>query len=192
MERPFLVGREIYLRPIETTDAARFVVWLNDPEVTRTLLFYRPVTLAFERDWIERAAASDTDLVLGIALRRDDRLIGGAGLHRIDWRNRNAGFGIHIGEKALWGRGYGTEATRLVTGVAARLRAQRAGDARLREGRLPARRGVARGQLPGRALSRHARHGDSEERVEGRCVGQGTPRRTADPEGFDGHGAGAS
>jgi RimJ/RimL family protein N-acetyltransferase len=35
-------------------------------------------------------------------------------LHRIQSRDRQAGFGILIGEKAEWSRGYGTEATRLI------------------------------------------------------------------------------
>jgi len=42
------------------------------------------------------------------------RLIGTTGLHRIDFKNRHAGFGIAIGDKQAWGKGYGTEATFLV------------------------------------------------------------------------------
>jgi len=40
--------------------------------------------------------------------------IGVAGLHGIGLPNRNATFGIAIGEKAYWDKGYGTEATRLM------------------------------------------------------------------------------
>src|SRR5205814_646415 len=50
----------------------------------------------------------------GIVVRTSDRLIGGTGFHHIDFRNRHVGFGITIGEKEEWGKGYGTEATRLM------------------------------------------------------------------------------
>jgi RimJ/RimL family protein N-acetyltransferase len=51
---------------------------------------------------------------LAIALRESDKLIGGTGLHDLDWTNRHSGFGIFIGDKEEWGKGYGTQATQLV------------------------------------------------------------------------------
>jgi RimJ/RimL family protein N-acetyltransferase len=42
------------------------------------------------------------------------RPIGSTGLHQIDHGDRTAEFGIMIGEKECWGKGYGTETTRLV------------------------------------------------------------------------------
>src|SRR5262249_50692365 len=47
-----------------------------------------------------------------------DLLIGAAGLHDIDLRNRHAWFGITIGDKSAWGKGHGTEATRLILELA--------------------------------------------------------------------------
>src|SRR5262249_47639304 len=49
-----------------------------------------------------------------IAVRATDALVGVTGLHQTDLRNRHASFGIVIGEKEAWGRGYGTEATALL------------------------------------------------------------------------------
>ena len=46
--------------------------------------------------------------------------IGNVGLHRIDWKNRNAEPGIAIGEKEYWNRGYGTDAIRTLLGLAFR------------------------------------------------------------------------
>jgi ribosomal-protein-alanine N-acetyltransferase len=43
-----------------------------------------------------------------------DRLIGAVGLQAIDFRSRHANFGMAIGVAAEWGKGYGTEATRLM------------------------------------------------------------------------------
>lgn len=118
MKNPFLIGTKVYLRPLEREDAPTVAPWFNDPEVRRTLLRQRPISLRAEEEFIARANQTDDDLVLGIVVRETDRLIGGAGLHRIDWRNRHACFGIGIGVRDEWDRGYGTEATRLLVGHA--------------------------------------------------------------------------
>jgi len=115
MQTPYLVGERVYLRPLERDDAPVLQRHLNHPDVVRTLQAWRPVSLAAETDFIESTSRSETDVVLGIALKDDDRLIGSTGLHGIDWRNRVAEFGIQIGDPMEWGKGYGTEATRLVT-----------------------------------------------------------------------------
>jgi [ribosomal protein S5]-alanine N-acetyltransferase len=114
VHNPYIIGQAIYLRPVDTADAPAIVTWFNDPEVTRTLRRYRPLTLAEEPAFIERMAKSETDFVLGIALRENDQFIGMTGLHNLDARHRSITFGIAIGEKAAWGKGYGTEATRLM------------------------------------------------------------------------------
>jgi RimJ/RimL family protein N-acetyltransferase len=46
--------------------------------------------------------------------READRLIGCLGLHEMDLRNRHAVFGISVGDKSYWGKGHGSEATRLI------------------------------------------------------------------------------
>jgi len=113
MKNPFRVGNSIYLRPLEREDAPLFVVWLNDPEVTDTLNVFRPIDLASEEEFIATIPKSEHDFVFGVALTDTDQLIGTTGLHDIDWKNRHAAFGINIGAKQEWNKGYGTEATRL-------------------------------------------------------------------------------
>jgi RimJ/RimL family protein N-acetyltransferase len=118
MQNPFLLGPTTYLRPVEPGDAPTLVPWLNDPEVTRYLLIYRPMSVAQEEDYLRKAQQSDTDLLLGIVAREGDRLIGMCGLHQMDLRNRHTSFGICVGDRAYWGKGHGTEATRLIVGFA--------------------------------------------------------------------------
>jgi len=118
MKNPFLLGEKIYLRPLEREDAPLIVAWVNDPEVTRMLDLYRPTNLQAEMDFIEKIYKSEHDIVLGIALKATDALIGVTSLTEIKFRDRNAVFGIFIGEKSEWGKGYGTEATALITGFA--------------------------------------------------------------------------
>jgi [ribosomal protein S5]-alanine N-acetyltransferase len=111
---PFLIGDKVYLRPLEKADAPLIVPWFNDQEVIRTLLRYRPLTLREEEEYLDQVTRNEGNVILGIVLRETDRLIGATGLHKIDFRNRHSCFGILIGEKTEWGKGYGTEATGLV------------------------------------------------------------------------------
>lgn len=117
MINPFLIGANVYLRPLDRGDAPAFVTWLNDPDLTRFLLAYRPMTLHAEEEFIDSLGKGDR-ITLGIALRDGDRLIGGTGLHDIDTRCRRATFGILIGPPEERGKGYGTEVTRLMVGYA--------------------------------------------------------------------------
>jgi ribosomal-protein-alanine N-acetyltransferase len=111
---PFLIGSKVYLRPLEKADAPLIVPWFNDQEVIRTLHRYRPLTLKEEEEFLEQVMRDEGNVALGIVLRETDRLIGVTGLHHTDFRNRHCSFGILIGEKTEWGKGYGTEATGLV------------------------------------------------------------------------------
>jgi RimJ/RimL family protein N-acetyltransferase len=117
MRNPFVVGPRVYLRPLDRADAPAFVTWLNDPQVRRFLLARRPMTLRAEEEFLDSLGQGDR-IAVGIALRDGDRLIGGTGLHDIDPICRRAAFGIVIGEPGEWGKGYGTEATRLMLGYA--------------------------------------------------------------------------
>jgi RimJ/RimL family protein N-acetyltransferase len=114
MTNPFLIGPTLYLRPLEHEDARLVQPWFNDPEVTRFLLIHRPMNLRAEEGFIDRLLQNEHDMALVIVIRELDKAIGTAGLHHVDYRNRHAGFGLSIGEKAFWGQGYGTEATALV------------------------------------------------------------------------------
>lgn len=115
MKNPFLIGEKIYLRPLEREDAPLLVPWVNAPEVRQGLRIFRPLNLTNEEEFVQQIYQSQNDIVLGIALQGSDRLLGSTGLHGIDWKNRHAQFGILIGDPAEWGKGYGTEATTLMT-----------------------------------------------------------------------------
>jgi len=91
--------------------------WVNDFEVTRTLtLGFAPVTWEAEEAWFTRASAEagGRDAAFTIYERAGLRPIGNTGLHEIDHQHATAEFGIMIGEKDCWGKGYGTETARLM------------------------------------------------------------------------------
>jgi RimJ/RimL family protein N-acetyltransferase len=115
VQNPFLIGKRLYLRALEEADAPSYVRWMNDPEVNRTLAGGAfPLNLPKELDYIRKACADESGLNLAIILKDGDWHIGGVGLHRIRQVHQTATFGIMIGETDCWGKGYGTEATRLM------------------------------------------------------------------------------
>lgn len=113
---PIIRGELVYLRPSERGDVPTFVRWLNDAEVTHNLAMRAPLGEAAEAAWYEGMLARQgkTDYHFVICLLADDRAIGTAGLHGLDWRGGTAEFGIAIGEKSEWDRGYGTDALRAI------------------------------------------------------------------------------
>ncbi len=118
MKNPYRIGESIYLRPLERADAPRMAAWFNDYDVSRTTSRYRPFTVVEQERMIDQHADSKDDVVVGIIARATDELVGVIGLHGVADKNRRAMLGIAIGEKAEWGRGYATEASRLMLAVA--------------------------------------------------------------------------
>jgi len=112
-----LVGHKTRLRAIEKTDLPNCVRWLNDREVTQFLLQNFPLSMAMEERWFESQLLippTNGQVFAVDALEGDSWLhIGNSGLHHIDLVTREAEFGIFIGEKSYWNRGYGREATLL-------------------------------------------------------------------------------
>ncbi len=109
---PVIRSERVYLRPAERSDLPHFVRWFADAEVTRHLALRAPFSLAMEEKWfegmLERQGKTDYHFVA--CLLSDGRPIGTVGLHGLDLENGKAEFGISIGEKSEWNRGYGTEA----------------------------------------------------------------------------------
>lgn len=115
MSYPFRIGDKIYLRPIEPPDADKCVRWLNDPLINQFLLTGRfPINSLREEAWIEQLYTGDDSTALAICLNENDLHIGICGMDSISWVDRSAVLGIFIGERTLHGKGYGTEAMRLL------------------------------------------------------------------------------
>lgn len=107
-------GQRLTLRAITRDDLPHYIVWVNDPEVTRHLLLYLPMNLDDETDWYERQRQDATSQNFAIVVTEEQRLIGSIGLMKIDYKDQNAELGIMIGDKTQWGQGYGQEAIQLL------------------------------------------------------------------------------
>ena len=109
-----LEGKLVRLRPLAPEDVDRYVAWFNDREVTQFLAGRYLMSRASEVEWL--AARTKTPIAYGnlnlaIECLEDGLHIGSVGLHDTAPEDRKTTFGIVIGEKDFWSRGYGTDAT---------------------------------------------------------------------------------
>ena len=113
---PTIRGDLVYLRPAERGDIDLFVRWFADAETTRYLSTRAPFSKAMEEKWFESMVEQQgkRQYHFVICLLADDRAIGTAGFHHVNQEDGHATFGISIGEKAEWSKGYGTDALRAI------------------------------------------------------------------------------
>lgn len=115
---PVLKGQKVTLRPPDAGDAAKFIEWFADLEVTRFLGTAFPLSLQAEEDTIKRLGESKNDVWW--VIEAEGKCIGASGIHRIDWINAHAITGTVIGDTSCWRKGYGSEAMALRTAYAFR------------------------------------------------------------------------
>ncbi len=104
------------LRALERSDLnERYLGWLNDPEVTRyTETGTFPSSADDLDNYYRSVTGSKNDVILAVVEKKSGVHIGNVKLGPIHWLHRTATFGILIGEKNCWGKGIGSEATRLM------------------------------------------------------------------------------
>jgi RimJ/RimL family protein N-acetyltransferase len=113
---PVLKGQKVTLRPPDAADAARFIAWFADLEVTRYLGTTFPLSLQGEEDALKRLGESKNDVFW--VIEAEGKAIGASGIHRIDWVNAHGTTGTLIGEKTMWRKGYASESIALRTAYA--------------------------------------------------------------------------
>ena len=113
---PSIRGDLVYLRPAERADIELFVRWFADAETTRYLAVRAPFSKAMEEKWFDEMLTRQGKEAYHfvICLLADGRPIGTAGFHHVNYEDGHASFGISIGEKAEWSKGYGTDALRAI------------------------------------------------------------------------------
>lgn len=111
-----LTGRSVYLRPHVAADAnARYVSWLNDPQVNRFLeARFSRTTVTRLRSYLRSLKKKQNTVQLAICERKSKRHIGNIKLEDINLNHGFATLGVVIGEKSFWGKGCCAEASRLM------------------------------------------------------------------------------
>jgi diamine N-acetyltransferase len=106
-----IVGDRVALGPCRRDLMPLYDRWFNDFEVGLPyFLQLRPHTREAREAWYEQLARDDPGTTdFQIYERATMRPIGRTMLDQIDLFNLTAEFGILIGEKECWGKGYGTE-----------------------------------------------------------------------------------
>ena len=96
--------------------AKAFAKWDRDTEQHR-LADSDPAMLLSEKkikEIVEKRAERKNSFTFSIRTLADNSLIGGVGLWVNSWTHSDTWVGISIGEREYWGRGYGTDAMRLI------------------------------------------------------------------------------
>ncbi|MQA00291.1 MAG: GNAT family N-acetyltransferase [Dehalococcoidia bacterium] len=115
----FLEGERTRLRPPDLSEAPRFLEWIADTEVRHLIggTAY-PMTLAAEEEWLRSKSEISWDNGMFLAIDATDAPggapvhIGSIELRKLHAEARSGEVGMMIGERAYWGRGYGTDALR--------------------------------------------------------------------------------
>lgn len=114
-----LKGSLVQLGAVDPEEYSRaFAQWRRDSELMR-LMDTSEVMLRSQKDsqkWIEKEL-EDQDVnqyMFTIRTLAEDKFIGDIGLYVVSWAGRDAFVGLGIGERDLWGRGYGTDAMQVI------------------------------------------------------------------------------
>ncbi|WP_256757579.1 GNAT family N-acetyltransferase [Cohnella sp. WQ 127256] len=116
-----LQGTHIMLREYRQDDLPWIREWVNDPEIVQHLsdIFLYPHALEATEAYLDAMLEGNSDSRgFVIADLSTEAYIGQVNLDSIDWKNRVARVGIVIGSSEQMGRGYGTEAMKLLISFA--------------------------------------------------------------------------
>ncbi|MFC4450139.1 GNAT family N-acetyltransferase [Halorussus aquaticus] len=113
----FLRGDSITLRTIEAEDVEFMRDAVNDPDVREGLTTAYPLNAEQEREYFEERVSNQEDVNLAICT--DGEMAGIIGLHDLNQRSGHCEVGLWL-DTDYHGRGYGTEASRLLTDYAFR------------------------------------------------------------------------
>lgn len=113
MRPPELDGSLVKLRTLAPYYAPKCVEWLHDYDVVKySEQRYRLHDLGRQKKYIQSFSESLSNRLWGIFIVRDDRLIGTISA-TTNLYNQVANLGIMVGDKSVWGKGFGTEAWKM-------------------------------------------------------------------------------
>jgi RimJ/RimL family protein N-acetyltransferase len=114
---PRLHGKKVMLREYRKEDLEHIRKWVTEAETTRNLSdsFLFPHSVTQSEDFLNMMMSGKGEMKgFVIADAKSEAYIGQLDLIKIDWKNRCARLGIVIGDKSNRGKGYGTEAIKLL------------------------------------------------------------------------------
>lgn len=119
MDTPLFEGELVRLAAVDPENLGEaFSRWSSDSEYWR-LLASDPAFVYSPRqgkEWLEKMLKEDdpTLFMFSIYSLENGRLIGEVGLDGVQWNHGDTFIGIGLGEREFWGKGYGTDAMRVI------------------------------------------------------------------------------
>lgn len=105
---------DIYLRPITVDDTDDIIRWRNSEDVRKYFIDQGEFTKESHLKWLETKIKTGEVIQFMIVEKRTDNAIGSVYLRDVNLKERKAEYGIFIGEEDKKGKGYGTQAARLM------------------------------------------------------------------------------
>jgi ribosomal-protein-alanine N-acetyltransferase len=111
MDRPFLIGKKIYMRPLELDDVTpEYLDWINDGRVLLGRIErHFPITRDKQVQYVTSVLAREDHAFFAIVDKALDKFIGTAKMGPINWVHRFTEHAIMIGDRASWNKGFGGE-----------------------------------------------------------------------------------
>jgi RimJ/RimL family protein N-acetyltransferase len=113
-DQPTLLGSTVRLEPVGSQHCDALWESISEPEVLMLTGTHRSFTEAEVRDWVATRQGQHDRADWAIVRREDEAVLGEAVLNEFSADDESANFRIALGKPEYFGRGYGTEATRLV------------------------------------------------------------------------------
>lgn len=107
---------KVYLRALEEEDYKYSVKWRADEEIWSMVIGRRYyVSELYEKNWVKSHIENQQkSFVFVVCEKETDEVVGFMYLNDIDYINKSCKFAKLLGNKSLWGKGYGTQATMMV------------------------------------------------------------------------------
>ena len=105
----------IYFRALEPDDYKTSIKWRNDDEIWGMVGSPKYfVSEAYEKKWVEDTIFNSRDIKLAVCIKDSNTYIGNVYATDIDMINRSCTTGVLVGEHEYWGKGYASEAMKLL------------------------------------------------------------------------------
>ena len=110
-----LESERLVYRPLDSGYCTpEYLRWLNDKEVTRYLEIFAPYTENQLRTYLEESANNKTLLFWAIHLKNTNKHIGNIKIDPVNKYHGLGEYGIMMGDKQEWGKGYAAEASKRI------------------------------------------------------------------------------
>ncbi|HET6892086.1 MAG TPA: GNAT family protein [Pyrinomonadaceae bacterium] len=108
------MSEQVRLGPVVESDLPVLFQWINDRDLVLSSAPYKAVDFADHEAWFKDIRSRGDVVVFAIRLKDSDRLVGTCQLHSVHRIHRSAQLQIRLGDAQYRGKGFGSQAIRLL------------------------------------------------------------------------------